>query len=486
MNFKLFIYIFYYYIIMNFDLIVASDENNGIGLFKNDEFKLPWHNKDDMLFFKNITSNDHILKAIIMGKNTFSSLNYKPLANRFNIIISSTLSCPESNFLKIFTKIDDALLFCKKLNLKTFVIGGSQLYAEALTSPYLNKIYWNIIHQTSNDSNIYFPLNINNLNNKFYIKESKKINDVTYNILLNKYKNDNENNYLELLEKIYFFGDERITRNSITKSLFAESLQFDLSDSFPLITSKKMFLRGIFEELIWFLKGQTNSKILEDKNVNIWKGNSSKEFLQNNNLPYQEGDIGNMYGFQLNHAGANYIDCNTDYSNKGFNQIEYCLNLLKNDKFSRRIIMSTFIPHEAQKGVLYPCHGIVIQFYVTEVNNTNLLSCHMYQRSADMFLGVPFNITSYSLLVYMICEVLNNDPKNSMKFKPDKLKISFGDLHIYQQHYDSVKLQLNNVPYHFPQIKFINNKTKLQDFVYEDIILENYFHHDKIKSEMIV
>ena len=187
---------------MNFDLIVASDENNGIGLFKNDEFKLPWHNKDDMLFFKNITSNDHILKAIIMGKNTFSSLNYKPLANRFNIIISSTLSCPESNFLKIFTKIDDALLFCKKLNLKTFVIGGSQLYAEALTSPYLNKIYWNIIHQTSNDSNIYFPLNINNLNNKFYIKESKKINDVTYNILLNKYKNDNENNYLELLEKI--------------------------------------------------------------------------------------------------------------------------------------------------------------------------------------------------------------------------------------------------------------------------------------------
>ena len=110
----------------------------------------------------------------------------------------------------------------------------------------------------------------------------------------------------------------------------------------------------------------------------------------------------------------------------------------------------------------------------------------MYQRSADMFLGVPFNITSYSLLVYMICEVLNNNLQNNMLFKPDKLKISFGDLHIYQQHYNSVKLQLDNVPYHFPQIKFINNRTKLQDFVYEDIILENYFHHDKIQSEMIV
>jgi thymidylate synthase len=471
---------------MDFDLIVATDENNGIGIFKNNQFTLPWRNKDDLSFFKKITSNDDIIKAIIMGKNTFASLNYKPLPNRFNIIISSTLSHPENKFLKIFTKIDTALKFCQKLKLKPYIIGGSQLYKEALNNSNLNIIYWNIIHQTSNDSNIYFPMNFNNLSDKFFITNSYKKNNVTFNQLKNKFKNNDENNYLELLEKIYFFGDERSTRNSVTKSIFAENLEFDLIDKFPLITSKKMFLRGIFEELSWFLKGQTNSKILEDKNVNIWKGNSSKEFIENNNLPYQEGDIGNMYGFQLNHAGAEYIDCNTDYSNKGFNQIEYCLDLLKNDKFSRRIIMSTFIPHEASKGVLYPCHGIVIQFYVREVNNTNLLSCHMYQRSADMFLGVPFNITSYSLLVYMICEVLNNNLQNNMLFKPDKLKISFGDLHIYQKHYDSVKLQLDNVPYHFPQIKFLNNRNKLQDFIYEDIILENYFHHDKIQSEMIV
>ena len=471
---------------MDFDLIVATDENNGIGIYKNNEFTLPWKNKNDLSFFKKITSNDDFIKAIIMGKNTFASLNYTPLPNRFNIIISSTLSHTENKYLKIFTSLDSALTFCKKLNLKPYVIGGSQLYKEALYNTNLNIIYWNIIHQTSNDSNIYFPINFNNLNDKFFITNSYRKNNVTYNQLKNKFKNNDENNYLELLEKIYFFGDERSTRNAVTKSIFAENLEFDLIDKFPLITSKKMFLRGIFEELIWFLKGQTNSKILEDKNVNIWKGNSSKEFLENNNLPYQEGDIGNMYGFQLNHAGAEYIDCNTDYSNKGFNQIEYCLDLLKNDKFSRRIIMSTFIPHEASKGVLYPCHGIVIQFYVREVNNNNLLSCHMYQRSADMFLGVPFNITSYSLLVYMICEVLNNDLQNNMLFKPDKLKISFGDLHIYKQHYDSVKLQLDNVPYHFPQIKFINNRTKLQDFIYEDIILENYFHHDKIQSEMII
>lgn len=471
---------------MNFDLIVATDENNGIGIFKNNQFTLPWRNKDDLSFFKTITSNDDTMKAVIMGRNTFASLNYKPLPNRFNIILSSTLSFTESKYLKIFTSFDDALTFCKKLNFKPYVIGGSQLYKEALTNTYLNIIYWNIIHQTSNDSNIYFPMNFEDLNDKFFITNSYRRNNVTYNQLKNKFNNNDENNYLDLLEKIYFFGDERSTRNGVTKSIFAENLEFDLIDKFPLLTSKKMFLRGIFEELIWFLKGQTNSKILEDKNVNIWKGNSSKEFLENNNLPYHEGDIGNMYGFQLNHAGTEYVDCKTDYSNKGFNQIEYCLHLLKNDKFSRRIIMTTFIPHEAPKGVLYPCHGIVIQFYVREVNHTNFLSCHMYQRSADMFLGVPFNITSYSLLVYMICEVLNNDSRNKMEFKPDKLKISFGDLHIYEQHYDSVKLQLDNAPYYFPQIKFLNNRSKLQDFVYEDIILESYYHHDKIQSNMII
>ena len=162
---------------MDFDLIVATDENNGIGVFKNNQFIIPWNNKDDLSFFKKITSNDDILKAIIMGKNTFASLNYKQLPNRFNIIISSTLSYPENTFLKIFTKLDNALAFCKKLNLKPYVIGGSQLYKEALYNNNLNIIYWNIIHQTSNDSNIYFPMNFNKLNNKFFIINSYKKNN---------------------------------------------------------------------------------------------------------------------------------------------------------------------------------------------------------------------------------------------------------------------------------------------------------------------
>ena len=203
-------------------------------------------------------------------------------------------------------------------------------------------------------------------------------------------------------------------------------------------------------------------------------------------LPYREGDVGNMYGFQLNHAGAEYTGCDTDYTSKGFNQIQYCLNLLKNDKYSRRILMTTYVPHEAKKGVLYPCHGIVIQFYVKEMDGLNYLSCHMYQRSADMFLGVPFNIASYGLLVNMICHVLNNDEECNMKWKPDKLVMSFGDLHIYEAHYEQVQKQTSRRAYMFPQINFKNKRFSLTEFEWEDIEIIKYNHHSGLKAQMIV
>ncbi len=148
--------------------------------------------------------------------------------------------------------------------------------------------------------------------------------------------------------------------------------------------------------------------------------------------------------------------------------------------------MTTYVPHEASKGVLYPCHGIVIQFYVKENDGLNYLSCHMYQRSADMFLGVPFNIASYSLLVYMICHILNNDDSCDMKWKPDKLIMSFGDLHIYEQHYDQVKEQLNRKAYKFPKLNFKNKRYSLSEFEWNDIEIIDYSYHPSIKAQMVV
>ena len=298
--------------------------------------------------------------------------------------------------------------------------------------------------------------------------------------------NNDEINYLSLLNHIMENGNTRQTRNAIVKSSFAATLNFDLKNKFPLLTTKKIFLRGIFEELVWFLKGDTNSKHLEEKRVNIWKMNTSQEFIESMNLPYKEGDIGNMYGFQWLHNGAEYTGYDTDYTNKGFNQIEYCLNLLKTDKYSRRILLTTYSPHSANKGVLYPCHGLTVQFYVREHEDKNYLSCHMYQRSADLFLGEPFNISSYSLLVYMFCEVLNNsEDYNGMTFYPDILYISFGDVHVYDNHFDQVNEQLKRSPYEFPQLKFKRKVKNFNDFKWEDIEVINYNSHPRIKASMV-
>jgi thymidylate synthase len=298
--------------------------------------------------------------------------------------------------------------------------------------------------------------------------------------------NTDENNYINLLKKIIDNGDTRKTRNSITTSLFGEKLEFDLKNNkFPLLTTKKMFLRGIFEELIWFLNGKTDSKILEKKNVNIWKWNSSQEFIDMMGLPYKEGDVGNMYGFQLKHYGAKYIDCNADYTGKGYNQIEYCINLLKTDKYSRRILMTTYAPDKSNLGVLYPCHGIAIQFYVREINNINMLSCSIYQRSADMFLGVPFNIASYALLVYLMCNILNTSNDCDYQYSPDKVILTFGDLHIYKDHMDCVKMQIERKPFEFPVIKINSSKNNLCDFEWEHIEIYNYKSYPRIKCDMI-
>ena len=483
---------------MNFSIICATDKNNGIGKKEGDKYYIPWKSSIDMKFFKDITTNtisNTKKNVVIMGKNTFLSLpernGTKQLKNRINIVITSNESSLDEDVLT-FNYFDLALIHCSKQeNIdKVFVIGGAMLYSEAIYNNYLETIYMNLILDSTEDCDINFPVDLNSLTNiilddRYEMSEfnSDKINFLKY---LVNYKNNDEVKYINLLNNIMTFGDERQTRNSITKSIFGERLIFDLKEGFPLLTTKKMFLRGIFEELKWFFQGKTDSKILEDKNVNIWKGNSTDEFIKSVGLPYREGDIGNMYGFQWKHAGAEYIGCDEDYSDKGFNQVEYCLNLLKTDKYSRRILMTTYVPHEAGKGVLYPCHGLTIQWYVKEYNGINYLSCHMYQRSADMFLGVPFNISSYSLMCFMFCEVLNNDVTyKGLPYKADRLVMSFGDLHIYKSHYDKVNDQINRKPFRFPEIKFNKKVFKLEDFNWEDIEIINYKHHKGIKAEMV-
>ena len=478
---------------MTFSIIVATDKNDGIGFNeKNSTYTIPWKNSTDMKFFKDTTLSTTITKSVIMGRHTYMSLPLKKLPNRINIVITSQPDIITEKDVLTFASLTDALTFCENNKFdENYVIGGAKLYDEALTNPKLETIYWNVILNTEKECNISFPINFKQATERFQLDENYDLYKTDFeskNVKFHKFickSNECERSYQNLLDKILNSGDERQTRNSVTKSIFGERLVFDLNEQIPILTTKKMFIRGIFEELLWFLRGQTDSKILEDNKVNIWKGNTTKEFIDSAGLPYREGDVGNMYGFQLNHAGTEYTGCDSTYDGQGFNQIRYCLNLLKNDKYSRRILMTTYIPHEAGKGVLYPCHGIVIQFYVKEHDGLNYLSCHMYQRSADFFLGIPFNIVSYSLLVNMICHVLNNDNECDMKFKPDKLVMSFGDLHIYEQHYQQVQEQIKRKPFIFPQINFKEQRQNLTDFKWSDIEILNYKHHEAIKAQMV-
>lgn len=230
--------------------------------------------------------------------------------------------------------------------------------------------------------------------------------------------------YLELVKKVIDNGELRKTRNSETYSLFGERLVFNkvINNEFPLLNTKKISIKNVFEELMWFLRGQTNSKILSDKGVKIWNANTTREFLDSRNLDYPEGEAGPIYGYQWN-----------NFSGKGINQIDYCIDLIKNDPTSRRILFSAWNPVDLPKMALPPCH-IVFQFYV---RGGKYLDGQLYQRSADLMLGVPYNIASYYFLLVMVGYITNLEPGN--------LTLTFGDVHIYTNHMDGAHEQLDRL-----------------------------------------
>lgn len=286
-----------------------------------------------------------------------------------------------------------------------------------------------------------------------------------------------EYQYLNLLKKVKTQGNIRQTRNSKTISLFGEKMEFDISESFPLLTTKKVYFKGIAHELLWFLNAKTDSKELEKNNVNIWKGNSSREYLDSIGLTSnQEGDCGPIYGFQWRHFNATYKGPDKNYKNEGIDQIENIISLLKNDPMSRRIFMSGWNPCQLKEMALPPCH-VSYQFYVREENEQKMLDCMMYQRSGDLFLGVPFNIASTSMFVYILANICD--------MKPGKVNIVIGDAHIYENHMEQIEEQIKREPVKFPKLMIHKKLNSVEELEYEDFILENYNPQAAIKAAMV-
>lgn len=285
-----------------------------------------------------------------------------------------------------------------------------------------------------------------------------------------------ERQYLDLIKEIIETGVEKSDRTGVgTTSVFGRTMRFDLSEgTIPVLTTKRVFWRGVVEELLWFIKGSTNANELTAKGVEIWKANGSKAFLESRGLGHrEEGDLGPVYGFQWRHFGAKYIDMHTDYKDQGIDQLATCIETIKKNPNDRRIIMSAWNPADLDLMALPPCH-MFCQFYVAN----GKLSCLLYQRSCDMGLGVPFNIASYALLTYMIAQVCG--------LKPGEFIHMLGDTHVYLNHIEPLREQLKREPKQFPKLELDPSIKNIDDFKSEHIKLVDYKPHATIKMEMAV
>lgn len=357
---------------MEINLIACIDNKYGIGKNNN----MPWEYCKDLNYFKYYTTHSIQNKKniVIMGNNTFKSIpeQFRPLKHRLNIILSKTvINNQEYNLNHNVLYFNDVLpLLCfldknkNEIN-KVWIIGGSHIYKQFLELQIINKIYLTVIPNNNFNCDVFFPndflKNFKLIDSKIdydYNKKSYSINKDELHFMLYQYANKDEINYLNAIKKILNKGEDRIDRTGVgTLSLFGKSFKYDIRNyRLPLFTHRKMFYRGIIEELLFFISGNTNTKYLESKKVNIWKGNTSRSFLDSRNLNHlKEGDMGAGYSFQLRHFGAEYINAETDYINKGFDQLKYVIDLIKNDPYSRRILFSYWNPADLDKVALPSC-----------------------------------------------------------------------------------------------------------------------------------
>lgn len=258
--------------------------------------------------------------------------------------------------------------------------------------------------------------------------------------------------YLDMLRYVLENGVDKMDRTGVgTRSVFGQQMRFDLSKGFPLMTTKKMHLKSIIHELLWFIKGDTNVKYLQDNGVRIW-----------NEWADENGNLGPIYGSQWR-----------NWNGEGIDQLAQVVDKLKNNPNDRRMIVSAWNVSKIPEMRLPPCH-MMFQFYVAN----GKLSCMLYQRSCDMFLGVPFNIASYALLTMMLAQVCN--------LKPGEFVHTLGDTHIYHNHFEQVKEQLSREPLHLPTMKLNPAIKDINDFKYEDFTLENYECYGAIKAQVAV
>jgi dihydrofolate reductase/thymidylate synthase len=480
-------------------VIVATTQKGGIGK----DGTLPWKLPEDMAHFKKITTATTPGKsaAVIMGRKTWESIpeKFRPLPDRVNVVLSKSSS--DSSFASRFpngvllaSSVEDALSQLSTRNdvSEIFAIGGESVYKEVIEMPSCSRIFITRIAKDI-ECDAFFPAFDESLFKVAYLSKTQSRDGLPYDFIVYERIDTmvaspglavlggggqflhEEYQYLKLVEDIMEKGVSMSDRTGVgTISVFGTMMRFDLRKSFPLLTTKRVFWRGVVEELLWFMRGDTNGKHLSEKGIKIWDGNGSREFLDKRGLSHrEEGDLGPVYGFQWRHFGAKYVDMHTDYTGQGVDQLAECIKKIKEDPSDRRIIMSAWNPADLHLMALPPCH-MFCQFYVANGE----LSCLMYQRSCDIGLGVPFNIASYSLLTCMMAQVCG--------LKPGDFVHQMGNTHVYSNHCEPLKTQLARTPRPFPVLRVNPDVKDIDGFQASDFELLGYNPHGKIAMDMAV
>ncbi|KAG6548218.1 hypothetical protein Mapa_010269 [Marchantia paleacea] len=513
----------------SFQIVVAVSRNLGLGVNGD----LPWNLPSDLKYFSKLTTETRSSSkrnAVVMGRKSWDALSkkYRPLKRRLNVVLSRNLKQvdDDSGSTLVCESVHSALTLLATPQYASeietvFIIGGGQILSETMSASLCDAI-----HLTEVDAEIECdafsppvdrstftpwyastPIVENNLRYSFvtYVRRGGSLTNgnVQQNVNVATKGANQENGvaskaedrmkdlvsilpplvvhrheeyqYLDLITDILQNGTVKGDRTGTgTISKFGCQMRFNLRKSFPLLTTKRVHWRGVVEELLWLISGSTSAKVLQNKDVHIWDGNSTKEYLSSIGLTErEEGDLGPVYGFQWRHFGAKYTDMHADYTGQGFDQLEDVIHKIRTNPNDRRILLSAWNPADLQLMALPPCH-MFAQFYVANGE----LSCQMYQRSCDMGLGVPYNIASYSLLTYMIAHVCDLVPGDFVHV--------LGDAHVYTNHLEPLKQQLKNAPKPFPVLKIKSSKRDIDSFTADDFELVDYKPNGRIFMKMAI
>jgi thymidylate synthase len=458
-----------------FNIVVATTKyNNKYGI--GNKGKLPWkYNKEDMNHFYNLTKNN----VIIMGRGTWESIGSKPLNYRVNAIISNQLKDQEN--VLVFKSLNESLKELFKLypEKKLYVIGGEQLYKEALEHPLLQTIHLTMVE---NIGGFYYECDkFLYLNEKEYdwrlshiINEAQNEGVYNYFYDLKPKINQSEQKYLEVLKKLTSLPSV-INRTKVgCKSTFSVHLKYPLSDStIPLFTTKFVSYKTVLHELVWFISGSNNIKYLKENGVKIWDGNTSREYLDSIGHPeWEEGTSGKAYPVQL----RNFT---------GVDQLKYVINNLRNNPFDRRHVISFWNPPDLNQCCLPPCHILYVWNVEPDSNGKpKWLNGHVTLRSNDMFLGHPFNVATLAFFTHLFAKLSGLEAK--------EISLLSVNCHLYDNAVDAALEQCKREPISYPKIK-LNNRfnrnfdlEELETISISDFEIANYFYGKSIKADMVV